>query len=270
MSASLIWVCVFTGIIHATEALVYAFRLAGIRTRHLAISLSLFTSLLLIARLSNMLQAPVLGNMVDQTLLTNASIIKLGHTFRVIIGVAGLGAGIGCLLTPLMIPLFQRAIVEFQAQGSVIRLLLSSAIWPRLSDFKAYTMLPKQLSVLGRIKTLPKGFILLNILVTAVYAIGVLCSLYAGAMLPEFRATAIQLSGLINGIATILLTVFVDPALARLTDQIMLGTRSVADIHAAIIWLLLGRLIGIIILAQLLFWPFSLYLTEVTRWLVSL
>ena len=47
-----------------------------------------------------------------------------------------------------------------------------------------------------------KQFLILNAFVTAIYTIGVLCALLAGAYLPQYRATAIQLSGIVNGIAT--------------------------------------------------------------------
>lgn len=271
ITVPVLFVCLFTGIIHFTETLVYAFRLAGVQTRCLAISMSLFTSALLISRLSNMLQAPLLGTMIDQVIHTNASLITLTHNFRYIIGIAGLGSLIGVLITPVAIPLFQRIILSFQANGSVIRLIISRVIWPRWSDFQNYRAIFQRLSrLLSAIRHLPKPFLVLNIIVTAVYTIGVLCALYAGAIVPEFRATAIQLSGLINGIATILLTLFVDPALARITDQTLRHNRPDTDIKAAILWLLLGRLVGIFILAQLLFMPFSQYLARVTQWLATL
>jgi hypothetical protein len=59
----------------------------------------------------------------------------------------------------------------------------------------------------------------------------------------------------------------VDPAGARITDQAFHNHRPEADVKATVVYLLLGRLIGTAIVAQLLFLPFSHYLATVTRWL---
>ena len=85
---------------------------------------------------------------------------------------------------------------------------------------------------------------------TAIYTIGVLCSLLAGAYLPELRATAIQLSGIVNGIATILFALIVDPSGARITDQAAQGERPESDVKSVVFFLICGRLLGTLILAQ--------------------
>ncbi len=266
---SLFIVCLFTGLIHLTESLVYSFRLAGIRTRQLAIALSFVTSTLLVSRLSNLFQAPLLGAMVDRAILNQAA-PTLALTFRIVILAATLGALIGLMLTPTAVRVFQTAVVSFRQHGSIIRLMLKlrhGRTWTRLWHQCQRPKFRPMLALLARWRYLPKSFLYLNIFVTAIYTIGVLCALYAGALLPEFRATAIQLSGLINGMATILLTLFVDPAGARITDQTFHNHRPEADVKATIVYLLLGRLIGTAMVAQLLFLPFSHYLATVTRWL---
>lgn len=50
-----------------------------------------------------------------------------------------------------------------------------------------------------------------NMIITAIYTIGVLSALYAALIAPEIASTAMMASGLINGIATILLVIFIDP-----------------------------------------------------------
>jgi len=65
----LLIVCILTGIIHLTEAVASSMRLAGVRTKNIATSLSFVNATLLITRLSNMLQAPLLGGMVDTAIL---------------------------------------------------------------------------------------------------------------------------------------------------------------------------------------------------------
>src|SRR5699024_12699447 len=62
-----------------------------------------------------------------------------------------------------------------------------------------------------RMKDIPVRLFLVNMVITAIYTIGVLSALYAALLVPENRTTALMASGLINGMATILLVVFVDP-----------------------------------------------------------
>ena len=84
--------------------------------------------------------------------------------------------------------------------------------------------------------------------------VGVVASLYAGYLNPEFRVTASQLSAVINGFATILLFALIDPQLSVMTDDVVEGRMDAALFRRAIIWVSLSRFAGTG-LAQLLFVP---------------
>ncbi len=273
MSISLICICLFTFTIHLTESSAYSMRLAGVRTKQIAIAMSFVTSTLLISRLSNMFQAPLLGAMVDKTVLTNteSALHQLGFEFRIIIFFAFLGSLTGAFFTPTLVYLFQKAIKKFHENGSLPKTLLS-AFKPNnfikiIFSFKKPTLLSlKSISL----KNIPKSFLIWNVLVTSIYTIGVLCSLLAGAYIPIFRSTAIQLSGIVNGMATIIFTLLVDPAGARITDQAIHGLKTENDVKSVVFYLLLGRLIGTLILAQLFFMPFTLYIMKITELIAHL
>jgi hypothetical protein len=268
MISPLMFICIFTFLIHLTESLAYSMRLAGIRTKQIAIAMSFVTTTLLISRLSNMFQAPILGAMVDGAIIQKSlfALSALENNFRVIIFAAFLGSLSGALLTPTMVRLFQAAIKKFLRHGSLPRIffaifkpknalkIIQSFRLPRLASLRTISL-----------KNIPKTFLILNMFVAAVYTIGVLCSLLAGAYLPDLRSTAIQLSGIVNGIATILFTIFVDPAGARITDQAMHKKRSENDVRSVVFYLLAGRLLGTLILAQLFFKPFTVYIMTVTK-----
>ena len=160
-----------------------------------------------------MFQAPLLGFMVDSAIIqnTNEALLTLEGEFRIIILCAFFGALFGAFLTPTMAYLFKKAIEIFQVTGSIPKLvfialkprylkkIICAFRIPRISSLKTITF-----------KSLPKGFLIFNVFVTSIYVIGVLFSI-AGAYLPEYRSTAIQLSGIVNGMATIMFTIFVDP-----------------------------------------------------------
>lgn len=268
LTHSVLIVGFFTAIIHVTESLAYSMRLAGVRSRQVAVALSFVTSTLLVSRLSNMFQAPLLGAMVDSSVLSGGpgayNLLEL--QFRFIIFCGFLGSFLGMILTPTMVNVFFAGIKKFAVHGSVPRMVLAFFTFRRLKLFVKMIRLPRLESLKSiSISNLPKGFLILNLVVTSVYTIGVLCSLLAGAMLPEFRSIAIQLSGIVNGIATILFTLFVDPAGARITDQVTQGQRPENDLKSVVFFLQIGRLIGTLVLSQLLLIPFTQYILWVTR-----
>tara|TARA_A100001015_G_scaffold320678_1_gene447963 strand:+ start:2153 stop:2905 length:753 start_codon:yes stop_codon:yes gene_type:complete len=242
-------------------------RYAGIKTKQIAIALSFVTTALLVSRLSNMIQAAFLGNMVDKTVNigTITALAQLEGAFRLFIFISFIGSLVGLFFAPTMTILLQKLIKRFLISGSFPKVLLS-AFHPRniikiINSFQ----LPKPSHFKGiQLKTLPKSFLIFNIFVTAIYTIGVLCALLAGAYLPELRATAIQLSGIVNGIATILFALVVDPSGARITDQAAHGNRPESDVKSVVFFLICGRLIGTLIIAQLLLLPLTQWVMWVT------
>ena len=262
----LIVVCFFTGLIHFTETISSSMRLTGVRTKQLALSLSFVNASLLISRMSNMLQAPLLGGMVDTAILENTVSLLWGN-FRWIIFAAFIGNLIGAILTPFAVVVFTRGIKKFEEIGSVPRLILF-AFYPRnLAKIAQSFRLPSTNSLKGlSLKGIPKTFLILNLFMVSIYAIGVLCSLMAGALVPAYRVTATQLSGIVNGIATILFTLMVDPIAAHITDQAARGQRKEGDVRAVVFYIVLGRVVGTLILSQLLFLPGAYYIKAVTLW----
>lgn len=260
----LIIVCFFTGLIHLTETLASSMRLAGVRTKQIATSLSFVNASLLISRMSNMLQAPLLGGMVDTAILKNNTNILINN-FRIVIFAAFIGNLIGAILLPFAVNVFTKAIYRFERRASIPRLILSvfspSSILALIRNFK----LPTRKSLLNlSLKGIPKTFLILNAFMVSIYAIGVLCSLFAGALIPTYRVTATQLSGIVNGIATILFTLMVDPVAAHITDQAARGKRGENDVRTTVFYIVLGRLAGTLVLSQILFLPGANYIKFVT------
>ncbi|MBN3033379.1 MAG: lipid II flippase Amj family protein [Candidatus Saganbacteria bacterium] len=260
----MLFVCVLTGIIHFTETAASSLRLAGVRTKQIATSLSFVNATLLITRTSNMLQAPFLGGMVDHAILTGnpGSLIA---SFRYVIFAAFVGNLCGALMTPFFVAVFTKAIFRFERVGSVPRLIAAAFRPKNLKAILRRFRLPSKGSLMNLgLQGMPQAFLWTNLIVVSVYAIGVLSSLYAGALVPEFRITASQLSAIVNGVATILLVTLVDPTCAYLTDQAVRGRRKEADVRAMVFYIILGRVAGTLILAQLLFLPSAEYIKSAT------
>lgn len=261
-------VAFFTLLIHLTESLAYSIRYAGLRTRQIAIAMSFVTSTLLVSRMSNMFQAPLLGSMVDSAIRIGGpdGMHALMTNFRIIIFAAAMGTLIGILLTPTFINIFTVAIRKFLEIGSIPKMAIKT-LYPRniikLVGCFRWPVFPQWREL--RFGHVSKTFLFMNLFVTSIYTIGVLCSLYAGAKLPHLRATAINLSGIVNGIATILLTLIVDPEGARVTDQAVHNVRPEADVKTVVVSLLFTKFIGTLVISQLFFLPGAFYIMEVTQ-----
>jgi len=106
--------------------------------------------------------------------------------------------------------------------------------------------------------------VVLNCLVTAIYTIGVLAALLASTLTQEYSMAASQSSGLINGVATILLTILIDPQIGLMTDKVLRGEKDVATLNKVFGLLMMSRLFGTI-LAQVLLVPAAHWIT----WMVS-
>jgi hypothetical protein len=261
---ALIAICIFTGLIHFTETVASSMRLAGVRTRNIATSLSFVNATLLISRMSNMLQAPILGGMVDTAILRHDTGMLLSE-FRYIIFAAFIGNLIGAILVPFFVSVFTDAILEFERVGSLPKIIFAGCHPRNLAAMAKKFRLPTRKTLKGiEIKGMPKTFLILNILMVSIYAIGVLSSLYAGARVPEYRVTATQLSGIVNGIATILLTLLVDPTCALITDQAIKGKRDEKDVRTMVFYIIAGRVVGTLMISQLIFLPASNYIMNVT------
>ena len=265
---TVIIVCCFTFLIHTTECLALSMRLAGARTKQIATSLSFVNIAFLISRMSNMFQAPLLGALVDQAVRLNTA-ADLLQSFRLILLAAFAGNLIGMIFTPSVAYILVKGIEVFARQGSIPRLFLTALcprnIWKILSNLRLPSL--KYFSGINY-RAIPHTFLYLNILMVGIYAVGVLASLLAGAFLPEQRATAVQLSGIVNGLATIMLAVMVDPSGAHITDQVVHGQRPLNDVWTMVFFLQAGRLLATLVLAQLILWPATQYIMTVTKWIV--
>lgn len=89
-----------------------------------------------------------------------------------------------------------------------------------------------------------KKIIYLSSIVFCCYALGVFLAFYYASIFYEYRATIGQLSGVINGLATVLLTFIVEPLLAKEIDSN--NPNAINMVYS----LLLGRFIGVAIISH--------------------
>jgi hypothetical protein len=171
------------------------------------------------------------------------------------------------VLVPTSQRLFARAIGYFHEHRSTGRMLLRSATPAGLRTIRESLAVPRvaQMRALARPRGVGWGVLVANCLAQALLTVGVLASLYAGYLNPEFRVTASQLSAIINGFATILLFALIDPQLSVMTDDVVEGRVDEALFRRTIVWISFSRLLGTL-LAQLLFLPSAMAIAWVANY----
>lgn len=254
-------ISILTFIIHAVETLSYGVRLAGVRTGKLAVALSLTGMIVLVSRTSNLAQAPMMGKIVDYAKLHAE--YSLEAQLHIFIAAASLGTLFAIVFIPTAIRLSVSLISRLEETGSLPRLLRESVSIRKLKVVRGHVQMPSW-AMLSRLRIggVPKRLLILNMLVTGIYTVGVLAALYASFLLPEYSVTASQSSGLINGVATILMTILVDPQVALMTDRAMNGNESLAQINKMYGLLMFSRFFGTV-LAQVLLVPGTYLITAV-------
>jgi hypothetical protein len=110
------------------------------------------------------------------------------------------------------------------------------------------------------------GAAVVNTFAVAMWSVGVFAALYAGYLRPELRVTASQLSSVVNGVATILMFVFLDPYLSFMTDDVAAGKVPEPHFRRSVVVLTGTRLAGTM-LAQVILVPAALWIVAVAEWL---
>jgi Protein of unknown function (DUF2837). len=254
MDNKIILVLCLTFLINLITTLSYSVRIVGIRTGRIAVSFALFNILVLISRTANGFQAPLLANTIETNIHAGAGPDLFN--FRLII----LSCTVASIVGGFLIPTFQRilsiAVDRFSVYKSVPKVLFHGFTKTGVTSIKESVVIPsrKNITSLNFSSDFPMKVFLMNVVAVAIVTIGVLSALYAGYFTPEFRSTASNLSAIINGLATILMFVFIDPFLSVITDEVVLGKTNESLFRKYIVYMVIARVAGTLI-AQIIFIP---------------
>ncbi len=277
-SWQLIGAMILNGFVQAATVGAYAARIAGVSTKRIATSISLFSLFVTASRLANMFYAPLLGTISDRTGNAVARAIAAGSAslaapnvaqfefqLRLIVFAGTLGTLVGAMFLPTFEYMFVRGISSFERLDSVPRALFRltdvrvlgavfrSFQWPNVARWRRY-----------RLASVPAKLLIANVVLQSVYAIGVVAAVYASVRDPAFARTATLLSGIVNGVGTVAFTLFVDPTAAGIVDSAVHGKRTIDDVRAMIFWLTVTMVAGTL-LSQLLLYPAAVVIDAAAR-----
>ncbi len=222
LTGKVIFISIFILIIHCIETLAYSVRLSGARVKLIASAVSLFSMMVIVSRMANMMQQPFTGSLVD-TAAINHTLNHIDEQFRVLIGASTLGTILGILLLPTFVALFSRAIIQLSNErGSILAVIKKALTLKNLLGYVKHFKIPR-LSYFNdvNLKDIPYKLFFINLIVTSIYTIGVLSALYASVLVPERHTSTTMASGFINGVATILLALLIDPKISVLADDVV-------------------------------------------------
>ena len=263
-------------LVQAIQIGAYAARLAGVRTSRIATSISLFNLFVTASRLATLVYTLMLGplsdgagNAVKALLPKNPHLLpppwaaeqiaQIQHSFewqlRAIVFAGMLGTILGSLLLPMFVYMYVRGVRSFERTKSLPHSLVRLLDWRVIVDIVRAERVPP-LATLRSFSTkgIPRRLLIFNVVVTGIYAIGVVAAYYASVLDVNVARTAIGISGIINGIGTIAFTFFVDPTSSIIVDEAVKGERPHEDVRSMVFWLALTAIVGWI-LSQLLLWP---------------
>lgn len=283
-------VFLLTVFINLINTLTRSSRLSGVRTGHLATAISLFGVVYLAASFANTLQAPLLASTVEQIIdqaysqslpaapdapitaspVYQAALADLKDKLRFVMFGATVGTILGMLLVPSFVTSFSNAIRAFGRTGSVFRvipLVLLSFFRPASGIMKLrFTSLRTLKRVIFRRMATPGAFLLWNLVSYSLWTANVLCGLYAGALYPEFRSTAVLMASIVGNASIVFNVMMVDPVMAKVTDAVAAGEQDELELKQIIFYLALSNLCGTL-LSQVIFEPVAHGLQLLTRWI---
>lgn len=154
--------------------------------------------------------------------------------FRLFLLAATLATIVGAFLIPTFQRYFSRAVIHFQVHRSIPRLALHAFSRGGIAYIRGGARLPARENVTQWTSDAGVSWkvITLNVFAMSLWTVGVFASLYAGFLKPELRVTCANLSSVINGFATIVLTVVIDPQISVMTDDVIEGPSPRTDFGA--------------------------------------
>ena len=261
-------VAIFILIVTMIETLAYSTRISGARVKLIATALSLFSTLVIVSRFSTMIQQPLTAKLIAEAPDSN-KLNFIEDQYRILIGVTSVGVLLGIMLFPTFINIFSRAIIQLSNErGSIISTIGKQLNPTGMKKIIICFRFPNLKFLQGiTFKTIPKRLFVVNVIVSAIFTIGVLSSLYASMLVPEdYAQAALMSSGVINGIATILLTLFIDPKASVLADRVVKNQCDYVYLKSYSLTMISSKFVGTIV-AQLLFIPAAYYVAWFAEWI---
>ena len=221
---------VLFGLIHLIEFSSYLSRVAGLRVGYPMLGYSFQQMFFVGTRFLFIALMPLIGFLVDSKISANDYIYMLFLSM------------LSATLAYFLVFLFKEKIIN------IMSLLIS-----RKKDVKIISVSQSEI-VYRNIILNNKKTIFLSAVVFCCYSLGAFIAFYFALIFYDYRTTISQMSGVVNGFATVLLTFIIEPMLAKKFDE--RDEQTVEILYSVLV----GRFIGICFCSQfiiLILWLIS-------------
>jgi hypothetical protein len=261
MSIQIIIILILNFIISIIGTLAYSTRLVGVRTGKIALTFAVFNILSLVSRIAGTFQIPILTKLVEH----NSNGDYLINVFNLIIIVSGVATIVGAFFIPTFGRIFYKSVLCFSVDKSFSKIILYGFSKAGINCIKDCIAIPVKSNIIQiNYKKIPKKVTMYNIIAVSLITTGTLAPIYAGSIAPDLRATCITLSSVINGLATILMSIFIDPNLSIMTDDVIDNKCTEEDFRLCIFAMIGSKILGTFS-AVLLFIPSSYLIVYIAR-----
>jgi hypothetical protein len=145
------------------------------------------------------------------------------------------------LVIPSFVTSFANSINAFGKTGSVFKvipLIFISFFKPGSGILKLrMTSLATLKEIVTTRMATPRSFLYWNLASYSLWTCNVLAGLYAGALYPEFRGTAVMMAAIVGNASIVLSVMMVDPVLAKVTDAVARGEEKELELKQIIFYL---------------------------------
>ncbi len=226
--------------IHTVEMIGFNSRTAGVRVGKVGLGYMIQNTTYTFTRLFYICLLPILGLLTDHGTPVEEMIV-VSHISLFLAFISSLTVYIK---REMFCGYFSRVIKIYCQSGSMFKASLK-AMRPSIYDDIECKKNSRNYNI---------RIILLSSVVYMIYSVGVFSVFILAANNNEYRGMLSHLSGIINGIATVILTIKIEPAIARYAEAE--PGRFYVDINS----LMLGRLFGVGVLSQIFiyFWSISI------------
>lgn len=193
---------------------------AGI-TSNPATSRSIYEIVRLLIRILYVLHFPLLVSLIETKAIHEAE-KSTSFTFSLILYASSLGAVVGLFYFDFSEKIISKLVNEIYQEKNKVkffkRIFTNLYRLPKL--VYAYHIYSSVKIKIPSLQQIPVKFGLISILSMTFLFVGNYACLYAGILYPDFRMTAMSLTGIINGVATLSAVLFVDIKLSLYVDLV--------------------------------------------------
>lgn len=223
--------------IHFIEFSSYYARIAGIRTDYKLVSYTLQQTTFVMTRFFFVFLMPIIGYIIDKKISKNDYVLIVIFSLTL----ASFSYLLSFLMRNRIIYFFTQVIYQFTNGKGFLTSFFSGLI---NSIIVKKSELEKRKGDLLRIN---KKVAIFSSIIFCCYSIAVFLSFYFALLYYDLRATIGQTSGVINALATLILTFYIEPKISKSIDS--KSDNAEYEIYS----LLLGRFIGVSVISISIF-----------------